>query len=117
MLFPRYLTQINLLPQTYINKLNFKLMALKITQNKEIFSVSGIINTITAANFKKHISLGMKDVEELVIDIEHVTEIDSSGMKAMRSLYADCMAINKRVYIVGTGCKEVYDDLYVSNVA
>ncbi len=92
-------------------------MALKITQNKETFSVFGIINAITASNFKKHISVAMKDVKELVIDIEHVTEIDTSGMKAMRSLYADCMAMHKRIYIVGTGCKEVYDDLYVSNVA
>lgn len=92
-------------------------MALKITQNKEIFSVSGIINTTTALNFQNHISLAMKDIKELVIDIENVTSIDSAGMKAIRVIYADCMSNNKRIYIVGTGCKEVYDDLYVTSVA
>ncbi|WP_203258747.1 STAS domain-containing protein [Hyunsoonleella ulvae] len=92
-------------------------MALKITQKKDTFSVFGIINNTTALNFQNHISLAIKDVKELIIDIENVTSIDSAGMKAIRTIYADCMANNKRIYIVGTGCKEVYDDLYVTSVA
>ncbi|GGD11653.1 STAS domain-containing protein [Hyunsoonleella pacifica] len=92
-------------------------MALKITQKKEIFSVFGIINNTTALNFQNHISLAMKDVKELIIDIENVTTIDSAGMKALRAIYANCMTNNKRIYIIGTGCKEVYDDLYVTSVA
>lgn len=92
-------------------------MALKIIEKKETFLVVGIINATTALNFKNHIDFALKNKEELVIDIDNVTEIDANGMKAIRSIYADSLTYNKKIYIVGTGCKEVYDDLYYNKVA
>lgn len=92
-------------------------MALKMTQKKETIVVEGTINATTALNFQNHIETVMKFKEDVVIDIENVTEIDVNGMRAFRSIYAKTVASDKGFYVVGFGCKEVYDDLYMSNVA
>ena len=92
-------------------------MALKITERKGIFIVEGTLNGTTALSFKNHIEAVMMNLEDLVINIEDVTEIDVNGLKALRSIYADTITHDIKFYVVGTGCKEVYDDLYLSNVA
>lgn len=92
-------------------------MALKITHTKGIFLVEGVINAVTALNFKSHIEALIKSIDDLVINIEKVTEIDTNGMKALRSIYESSMAYDKNFYVVGLGCKEVYDDLYMNSAA
>lgn len=94
-------------------------MALTITQRKETIVVEGVLNTTTALSFQNHIEAVMRFTEDIVIDIENVTKIDSNGMKVIRLIYAKIIAEDKKFYLVGTGCKEVYDDLYLSanNVA
>jgi len=92
-------------------------MALKITQKNETFLVEGTINAMTALNFQNHLKFALRNTDELVINIENVTEIDVNGMNAMRSIYAESVLNDTRIYIVGTGCKEVYDDLYYNSVA
>lgn len=92
-------------------------MALTITQKKETFLVEGTINAMTALNFQNHFKFALKACDELVINIENVTEIDANGMNAMRFIYNESVVHDKKIYIVGTGCKEVYDDLYYNNVA
>ena len=72
---------------------------------------------MTALSFKNHIETVMLNLEDLVINIENVTEIDTGGMIALRSIYAYTVKHDIKFFVVGTGCKEVYDDLYLSNVA
>lgn len=86
-------------------------MALKITEQSGIFLVEGIINASTATNFKNHLESLLNEHETVTIDIENVTEIDACGMNVMRTLYSHALIKNRSFYIVGTGCKEVYDDL------
>ncbi|OEK08159.1 hypothetical protein A8C32_01475 [Flavivirga aquatica] len=90
-------------------------MALKITQQREIFLVEGTLNMLTALNFKNHVESVMEHCDDLVIDIDNVTEIDNNGMEAIRSIYEKTLESNKKFYVVGAGCKEVYDDLCVNN--
>jgi len=92
-------------------------MALKITHTKGVFLVEGVINVVTALHFKNHIESTMNDLEDLVINIENVTKIDTNGMKALHAIYESSMINNKNFYVVGLGCKEVYDDLYINNAA
>lgn len=92
-------------------------MALSITQKKEIFLVSGTLNAMTALSFQNHFELALKSCDELVINIENVAGIDANGMRAMRFIYNESVFYDKKLYIVGTGCKEVYDDLYYHSVA
>lgn len=92
-------------------------MTLKITEEKGVFNLEGAVNSITAQNFKNRIEAVMTKLESLVINIENVTEIDRSGMGVFHSLYAYSKAHNIKFYIIGIGCKEVCDDLYLANVA
>ncbi|MCL6293960.1 STAS domain-containing protein [Jejuia spongiicola] len=92
-------------------------MALTITEQNGIYFAAGAINVMTALSFKNHIETVMLNLEDLVINIENVTEIDTGGMIALRSIYAYTVKHDIKFFVVGTGCKEVYDDLYLSNVA
>lgn len=92
-------------------------MILKITEEKGVLYLEGTVNSITAPKFKNHIEAVMNKQESLVINIENVIEIDRSGMRVFHSLYANSKAHNIKFYIIGTGCKEVCDDLYLASVA
>ena len=92
-------------------------MALKITKQNRTFLVEGALNSITAMNFKNHLESILNTYGALTIDIEKVTEIDASGMKALRALYSNALIYNRPFYIVGTGCKEIYDDFTIINAA
>lgn len=92
-------------------------MALKITEQNGTFIVEGTINATTAMDFQNHLESIINVYETLTIDIENVTEIDTSGMKAMRALYSNALIYNRPFYILGTGCKEVYDDFSFTNAA
>ncbi|TGV00667.1 STAS domain-containing protein [Flavivirga rizhaonensis] len=92
-------------------------MALKITEQNGTFLVEGTINANTALNFQNHLETILNVYETLTIDIENVTEIDASGMNALRALYSNALIYNRPFYILGTGCKEVYDDFMFTNAA
>ncbi|GAA3612105.1 STAS domain-containing protein [Flavivirga amylovorans] len=92
-------------------------MALKITNQDGTFLIEGTINTSTALNFQNHLESILNVYETLTIDIENVTEIDASGMNALRALYSNALIYNRPFYIIGTGCKEIYDDFMFTNAA
>ena len=92
-------------------------MALTITRNEKIFKVKGQINSITAGYFKTHFTITLNSSKELTIDINEVTEIDQSGVKAFESIYNDAQSWNKPFYILGAGNKSLLDELRSSKVA
>ncbi|NMH88733.1 STAS domain-containing protein [Flavivirga algicola] len=92
-------------------------MALKITEQNGTFLIEGTINTTTAMNFQNHLEAILNRRNMLTIDIENVTEIDASGMKALRALYGNALIYNRPFYIIGTGCKEIYDDFTFTDAA
>ncbi|GAA3629595.1 STAS domain-containing protein [Flavivirga jejuensis] len=86
-------------------------MAFKITNQNGTSLIEGTINASTALYFQDHLESILNLQKALTIDIENVTEIDASGMQALRTLYNNALSNNKPFHILGTGCKEVYDDL------
>ncbi|MDO5969066.1 STAS domain-containing protein [Flavivirga aquimarina] len=92
-------------------------MALKITEENGTFLLEGVINATTATNFKNHLESIFNEHETLTIDIENVTKIDVKGMQTIRALYSNALTLNKPFYIIGTGCKEIYDDFALINAA
>ncbi|GAA3612067.1 STAS domain-containing protein [Flavivirga amylovorans] len=92
-------------------------MAFRITNQNGTFLVEGTINASTALNFQEHLESILNLQETLTIDIENVTEIDASGMHALRVLYDNAVTYNRPFYIIGTGCKEIYDDLKITKTA
>ena len=46
-----------------------------------------------------------------------VTEIDSDGVEALKTIYRNAISWNKPFSIIGYGCKEIYDELRLNAVA
>ncbi|WP_026754798.1 STAS domain-containing protein [Sediminibacter sp. Hel_I_10] len=86
-------------------------MALKITRNENTFTLEGQINACTASNFKTHFMLMLNSMRDITIDISKVTEIDSNGMHAIKSVYNNATSWHKPFYIIGNGCKEIFQDI------
>lgn len=85
-------------------------MALTIKENNGEFLVEGAINASTAKNFQSHCEMLMQAFGELTINIEKITEIDKNGLNALKALYDNALNFNRAFYMVGVGCKEIYDE-------
>ena len=85
-------------------------MALTITRNEKIFEIKGQINASTASYFQTHFVLTLNSTNGLAIDINKVTEIDSNGIQALKSIYDKAQTWKKPFYIIGTGSKELYKE-------
>jgi anti-anti-sigma regulatory factor len=85
-------------------------MALTIREKNNVFTIEGSINANTASNFQSHLEMLLNAFGELTIDIENVSEIDTNGLAAIRALYDNALNYNRGFFIVGTGCKEIYDE-------
>ncbi len=92
-------------------------MPLKITEQNGTFLVDGMINAITAKDFQKHFEFILSSHGELTIDIENVKEIDVNGMSALKAIYTSAFTYNKKFFIVGYGCIEIYDDFSHTDAA
>jgi len=87
-------------------------MALKILEKKGTLYLDGSINTTTTKSFMKHIQFYVEKFENVIINIDKVKEIDIDGLQAIKSLWRSSLNENKNFYILGYGCKDIYDDFY-----
>ena len=85
-------------------------MALKIKEKNGEFLVEGVINATTAKYFQNHCESLLKTCGELTINIEKIIAIDTNGLAAMKALFENASTYNRRFFITGTGCKEIYDE-------
>jgi anti-anti-sigma regulatory factor len=92
-------------------------MALKITRNKKAFTVEGQINASTASYFKTHFILTLNAISDLTIDISKVSEIDSNGMTAFKTIYNSAKSWEKPFSIIGLGSQDIYEELKCNMVA
>ncbi len=91
-------------------------MALKIKDNNGTFFINGSINASTVKQFKNHIEFLILYTKELTLNIDGVKNIDSNGMRVFRELYTTALISNKDFYVVGNGCKDIFND-FKSNLA
>ncbi|WP_397364624.1 STAS domain-containing protein [Olleya sp. R77988] len=92
-------------------------MALTIIRNNNTFLVEGKINASTASNFKTHFNITLNTLSDLTINIDNVTEIDENGVAALKVIYKNAKTWNKSFAIVGYGCKAIYEELLLTNIA
>jgi len=92
-------------------------MALTIKEKNNVFTVEGSINASTARHFQSHFEMLLNTFRELTIDIESVSEIDKNGLAAIKVLYDNALSNNRAFFILGTGCKEIYDEFRYSVTA
>ncbi len=92
-------------------------MAIKITQDQNVFFVEGNINVSTSKYFQSHFEDILNANKELTINIEQVSEIDANGVRAFLALHTNAIIYKKRFFIVGHGCKEIYDHFQYTTTA
>lgn len=86
-------------------------MALTITRENGVFMIAGAINASTSKHLENHFGSLLEKYNEVTINIDKVSHIDATGLSALRALYQSCLTnYNKAFYIIGNGCKEIYDD-------
>lgn len=86
-------------------------MALTINNENGVFMIVGAINATTAQHLENHFNSLLDNNHEVTINIDKVNFIDTFGLSALRRLYQNSTENQKKAfYIVGNGCKEIYDD-------
>lgn len=92
-------------------------MALQITEQNGIFLVNGQLNSTTTRSFIIHFEYLIEQSNDIVINIDGVTEIDEDGLKGIKRVTVIALQNEKTFSIIGNGSKDIYQDFNCSQVA
>jgi anti-anti-sigma factor len=84
-------------------------MSLEIVSSHNVVKVSGEINKNNVELFKERLLLELEKFNRLTLNIECLRSVDRFGVNALADLHVKSLALHKQLYIVGLGCKELYD--------
>ena len=84
-------------------------MELKITSCNNFFKVKGILNKSNIDVFQNEFKNIFEKLNNLTISIQDIESMDKYGVNALAKLHEEALVKNKRLSIVGFGCKELYD--------
>ncbi|WP_338732718.1 STAS domain-containing protein [Mangrovimonas cancribranchiae] len=84
-------------------------MNLIITSANNHFKVKGVLNRQTVHLFKSELFKALNKLNTIVLDIEGLKDIDRYGVSVLAQLHNESISQNKKMSIVGLGCKELYD--------
>lgn len=84
-------------------------MDLQITNQNNVFHVSGTLNKFNIHQFKKEFSNIFEKQTALIINIESVTSIDRYGVNALAQLHNEALTKSKKLAIVGMGSDDLYE--------
>jgi len=85
------------------------IMDLKITNCNNFFKVEGILNKESVSLFNDEFNNIFDKVNKLTISIQDIISMDKYGVDAIAKLHERALAKNKKLSIIGFGCKELYD--------
>ena len=86
-------------------------MALEIINLGEAFELKGSLNKSNVGIFKTHFKNIFKKNNQIVINIDDLKNIDNDGVLAFEELYKKSLIKDKKLYITGFGCRDMYDHL------
>jgi ABC-type transporter Mla MlaB component len=92
-------------------------MALKISEKNGTFLLNGTLNSTTSRSFIIHFEYIIEQSQNVVINIDGITEIDYDGLEGIKTLTAIALRQHKMFSVIGNGCKDIYQDLKCSQVA
>lgn len=84
-------------------------MGLIITKCNELFKIEGNLNKLNVQVFQDEFQNIFEFFEKVTINIEELKGIDRYGVNALAKLHNESISKNKILYIVGLGCKDLYD--------
>lgn len=97
-------------------------MELEITSYNNFFKMKGILNKRNLNVFKKAFNNIFESVNALTISIENIEWMDKYGVNALADLHYEALSKNKKMSIIGLGCKDLYehfksDEINAANTA
>lgn len=84
-------------------------MNLKITHCNNFFKLKGILDRKSLSVFYREFNDIFDRENSLTISIEEVEWMDRYGVKAMTELHNEAISKNKKLSIIGMGCRDLYD--------
>lgn len=92
-------------------------MDLKITSCNNFFKVKGILNKKSVSVFQNEFKNIFDRVSNLTISIQDIEGMDKYGVDAIAKLHYEALTKNKRLSIIGYGCKDLYDHFKTETAA
>lgn len=96
-------------PKCIVKPNNVVTMNLKITQSSTFFKIKGILDKSSIDVFHSEFKHIFERVNTLTISIEEVEWMDQDGVNAMAALHNEAILKNKKLSIIGLGCKDLYE--------
>ncbi len=82
-------------------------MALQITNNYGVLEINGNIVTENAISLQHHVEQLLYISDRVILSVDHVKNIDASGVRVLTNLYKKAMKGNKIFYIIGKENKKI----------
>ncbi|KJD36949.1 hypothetical protein PW52_00360 [Tamlana sedimentorum] len=92
-------------------------MEFKISGYNNFYKVKGQLTKKNAYTFKSEFKTIFANLESLTISIEDVERIDKYGVAAISQLHFDAIKQNKKLSIIGYGCKDLYEHFSSNSAA
>ncbi|MHA7056311.1 STAS domain-containing protein [Aquimarina sp. M1] len=77
-------------------------MALKITNKQGVYELIGNVQGENALSLQGHFELLLNSTEKVILSLEKVKHIDTSGIQALTNLYRGAIKNNKIFYLIGS---------------
>ena len=76
-------------------------MALEINRDNDIVTVVGELTSENAVTLKQHFASFLHEVDDIILNLDDVTYIESGGAFTMERLYLDFIKSNRIIQIIG----------------
>jgi len=83
-------------------------MILEIKQHNHLYKVIGTLEKQNINEFKSRFKDVFKNSDAITICIENLKRIDQYGVNALAELHNESLKKQKKLSIIGLGCKELY---------
>jgi anti-anti-sigma regulatory factor len=84
-------------------------MSIEIKKHNHLFKVKGTLEQHNILTFEHQLKDVFETSDSITICIDDVKSIDQYGVKALTELYNQSIAKEKKLAIVGLGCKDLYE--------
>lgn len=84
-------------------------MSLTISNYNKFFKMKGVLNRDTLYVFHEEFSHVFRKMDSVTINIEEIISMDRYGVNAIAELHTQALLNNKKLAIIGFGCKDLYD--------